>query len=68
MFDKLKKYCKQTVPLNDTELNLIDVHFEERPLKKKRVSIARHCCCNFTGFIANDSIRHFHIKNGIEIF
>ena len=24
MYDKLKKYCKQTVPLSDTELDLID--------------------------------------------
>ena len=66
MFDKLKKYCKQTVPLTDTELDLIDGYFEERPLKKKEFLLQDTTVCNFIGFIANGSIRHFHIKNGVE--
>ena len=66
MFDTLKKFCKQTVPLTETELNLIDGYFEERPLKKKEFLLQDTTVCNFIGFIANGSIRHFHIKNGVE--
>ena len=66
MFDKLKKYCKQTVPLTDAELNLIDEYFEKRSLKKKEFLLQDTIVCNFIGFIAYGSIRHFHIKNGVE--
>lgn len=66
MYDKLKKYCKQTVPLLDTELELIDKYFEERSLKKKEFLLQDNTVCKLIAFIANGSIRHFHIKDGVE--
>jgi len=66
MFNKLKAYCKQTVPLSDTELTLIDVYFEARTLQKKEFLLQDNKVCNFIAFIATGSIRHFHIKEGIE--
>ncbi len=66
MYDKLKKYCNQTVPLLDTELELIDKYFEERNLKKKEFLLQDNKVCKFIAFIAKGSIRHFHIKDGVE--
>jgi len=66
MYDKLKKYCKQTVPLSDTELDLIDQYFEEKSLKKKAFLLQDSKVCDFIAFIAEGAIRHFHVKNGIE--
>ncbi|MDZ4663999.1 MAG: Crp/Fnr family transcriptional regulator [Bacteroidota bacterium] len=66
MYDKLKKYCKQTVPLSDIELELIDNYFEESTLKKKEFLHQNNKVCDFIAFIAYGSIRHFHIKDGVE--
>jgi CRP-like cAMP-binding protein len=66
MFDELKKYCKNTVPLNKEELELIDIYFEEKTLKKKDFLLQNGKVCNFIGFIVEGTIRHFHIKDGIE--
>lgn len=66
MFDTLKKYCIQEVPLTETELKLIDKYFEEKKLKKKEILLQNTEICDFIGFIAKGSIRHFHIKDGVE--
>lgn len=66
MYETLKKYCKQTVPLNETELNLIDNYFEERHLKRKEFLLQDTTICNFIGFITKGCIRHFHVKEGVE--
>ena len=66
MYDQLKTYCKTKVPLTDNELNLIDTYFEAKNLKKKDFLLQDGKICNFIGFIAEGTIRHFHIKDGIE--
>ena len=66
MFDKLKTYCKATVPFTDEELRLIDKYYEVKELKKKDFLLQDGNLCNFIGFISNGTIRHFHIKDGIE--
>ena len=66
MYDKLKRYCNQTVPLSDTELGLIDTYFELKTLKKKEFLLQDNKICNFIAFIADGSIRHFHVKDGVE--
>jgi len=66
MFNKLKQYCEQTVPLLDTELDLIDNYFEEKTLKKKAFLLQDDKVCDFIAFISEGSIRHFHIKDGAE--
>jgi CRP-like cAMP-binding protein len=66
MYNKLKAYCKQTVSLSAEELDLIDQYFEEKLLKKKEFLLQDGKVCNFIAFIANGSIRHFHIKDGVE--
>ncbi|MEO6722200.1 MAG: Crp/Fnr family transcriptional regulator [Ferruginibacter sp.] len=50
----------------DTELELIDKYFEEMILKKKEFLLQDNKVCNFIAFIADGSIRHFHIKDGVE--
>ena len=35
MYDRLKKILIEKVPLNDHELELIDIYFEEITVKKK---------------------------------
>ena len=50
----------------ETELELIDSYFEEKTLKKKEFLLQDNKICNFIAFIADGTIRHFHIKDGVE--
>ncbi|MFZ1378661.1 MAG: Crp/Fnr family transcriptional regulator [Saprospiraceae bacterium] len=47
-------------------MKLIDSYFELIEIKKKDFLLQDGKICNFIGFIANGSIRHFHIKDGVE--
>ncbi len=66
MFDALKIYCKAKVSLTDEELELIETHFEIKKIKKKEFLLQDGKICNFIGFIKNGTIRHFHVKDGVE--
>ncbi len=66
MYSKLKEYCNATVPFTREELNLIDQYFEPKKLKRKAFLLENGKACNFISFIAEGTIRHFHIKDGIE--
>lgn len=66
MFDRLKVYCKTIIPLTDEELRLVDTYFEVKSLNKKDFLLQFGKVCNFIGFIVEGTIRHFHIKEGIE--
>ncbi len=66
MFEQLKIFCEKTVPVSNQELELIDQYFEQKQLRKKEFLLNDGTICNFLGFIAKGSIRHFHIKNGLE--
>lgn len=66
MYDSLKNYCKYFIPLTSGEMELIDDFFEIKELKKKEFLLQDGKICNFIAFIAEGSIRHFHIKNGVE--
>ncbi len=66
MFDKLKKYCKQIVPLTDNELKLIDKYFVTVSVAKKDYLLTNRKICGFVAFISEGAMRHFHVKNGVE--
>ncbi len=66
MYDKLKAYCKTKVPLTNKELNLVDTYFEAKNLKRKEFLLQDGKICKFIGFVAEGTIRHFHVKDGIE--
>lgn len=66
MYQKLKEYCLERVPFAHSELELIDQYFEEKVLKKKDFLHQDDKICNFIAFIASGSIRHFHVKDGVE--
>jgi CRP-like cAMP-binding protein len=66
VYDKLKAYCKTKVPLTEEELGLIDSYFEVKTLKKQEYLLRDGKVCNFIGFISQGTIRHFHIKDGLE--
>ena len=66
MYAKLKNYCKEIVSLSDVELELIDRYFEFKVLAKKDFLLQDNKVCNFIAFVAEGSIRHFHIKDGVE--
>jgi CRP-like cAMP-binding protein len=66
VYDKLKTYCRSLIPLADEELQLIDVYFETKSLKKKELLLEDGKICNFVGFIAEGSVRHFYLKDGVE--
>jgi len=66
MLDKLKEYCKRTVPLTDNELKLIDKYFEPASFNKKDFLLTNGKICNFIAFIYEGAVRHFHVKDGVE--
>ena len=66
MYNKLKKSFEETLPFSQKELALIDVYFELKTLKKKEFLLKDTDICKFIGFVETGSIRHFHVKNGIE--
>lgn len=66
MFHTLKIYCSTKVQLTEEQLKLIDLYFEIKKLKKKEFLLENERVCNFIAFIALGTIRHFHIKDGVE--
>jgi hypothetical protein len=66
MINKLKDFCIQLVPVSVSELELIDMYFEEKQLTRKEILLQDNKICNFIAFIAQGSIRHFHVKDGVE--
>ena len=66
MFDKLKTYCQAKVPLTAEELTLIDQYFDVKEVRKKDYLLQDGIVCNFIAFIAEGTIRHFHVKDGVE--
>lgn len=66
MYKALKSYCKKIIPFTDQELKLIDDYFEVKDLKKKEFLLHDKSVCNMIGFISNGTIRHFHVKDGVE--
>lgn len=66
MFEKLKVYCNTRVSFTDAELDLIDTHFEVLDLRKKDFLLKHTGTCRFIAFIARGTIRHFHVKDGVE--
>ena len=66
MFEKLKQFCSQVVPLTKEELALVDIYFEQKELKKKAYLLQDNQICNFVAFIECGDIRHFHVKDGVE--
>ncbi|MCH7402889.1 Crp/Fnr family transcriptional regulator [Belliella kenyensis] len=45
---------------------MLDDFFEVKNLKKKEFLLKNGAQCNFIGFVASGTIRHFHIKDGVE--
>ena len=66
MDDKLKLFCQATLDFTSEELKLVEKYFEVRDLKRKEFLHHDGKVCNLVGFIAKGSIRHFHIKDGVE--
>jgi len=66
MFAKLKTYIKSKVSLTEKELQLIDDYFEIRKFKKKDFLLESGKVCDFIGYIEKGTIRHYHIKDGVE--
>ena len=66
MFDRLKRYCQSKVALTAGELELIDQYFEVRLLKKRDFILQDGNVCDFVAFIAEGTIRHYHVKDGVE--
>jgi signal-transduction protein with cAMP-binding, CBS, and nucleotidyltransferase domain len=66
MHNILKTFAKNFVPFSDQEINLIDNYFDLQHLQKKEFLLKDGKICNFIGFIVSGTIRHFHVKDGIE--
>jgi len=66
VYDKLRNYFSDTLPFTARELDLLYQFFEAKNIKKKTHLLESGHVCNFIAFIASGTIRHFHIKDGIE--
>ncbi len=66
MLQLLKKYFLEVLPFSTSELSLLDEVVEVRVLGKNEFLLKHNSICNFVAFIAAGTIRHFHVKDGIE--
>ncbi len=66
MYSQLKEYCKAFVPFSEEELEMIPQNFEIVQLRRLQYLLAGNKICDFVAFVATGSIRHFHIKDGVE--
>jgi CRP-like cAMP-binding protein len=66
VFRRLKQYCQKVVPFTYDELALIDSLFIQKDIGKKVFLLRDNEVCNFIAFIESGSIRHFHVKDGVE--
>ena len=66
MLQLLKKYFLEVLPFSTSELSLLDEVVEVRVLRKNQLLLKHNSICNFVAFIAAGTIRHFHVKDGIE--
>jgi len=66
MFDPLKLYLKNALPFTEGEIKLVDKYFESVSIDKRNYLLAGGKVCDFIAFIHSGSIRHFHVKNGVE--
>lgn len=66
MYERLKTYCRATVSLTADELAQLDHCFEVRILAKKEFLLQAGQVCTFIAFIDSGTLRHFHVKEGIE--
>jgi len=67
MFEKIKAYFKQTMPFTDMELELVDKYFKAQSLTKNEYLLQDNKKCDFISFLETGTVRHFHIKDGVEI-
>ena len=66
MHEQLKVHCSAQLNFSSAELDLIDVHFHERLLKKKELLLEEGEVCDTMTFVAEGCIRQFHLKEGDE--
>ena len=66
MYEKLKTHFKTIVPLTDEQLEPIDSYFELKELNKQEFLLRDGEVCSIICFVTKGTIRHFHIKDGIE--
>jgi CRP-like cAMP-binding protein len=62
----LKEYCTQITDFSQDELKLFDEFFELKKFRKRDYILRIGEVCNFIAFINDGSVRHYHIKDGIE--
>jgi signal-transduction protein with cAMP-binding, CBS, and nucleotidyltransferase domain len=55
------------VTLTDEEWNLFKQHINYRQLKKKALLAEEGKVCDEIGFIAEGSVRYFHMRDGVDI-
>ena len=67
MKENLIKYCKSLVDFSENEISIIKEYFDTETIKKKDFLLQDNEACDFIAFIANGSIRHYHIRDGVEI-
>jgi len=66
MTSSLKNYCQTLTDLSADELLLVDKYFVPKAFTRKSYLLKEGKVCKFIAFIANGSVRHFHVKDGEE--
>lgn len=67
MHDSLISFCLQFVNFTQHEKEVIVSSFKPLELKRKEFLLTEGKKCNFIAFVKSGIIRHFHVKDGIEI-
>lgn len=67
MKESLKKYCLSLLPFTNEELDIFATYFSVVEIPKKAFFVSAGKICKEIAFIHNGLIRHFHVKDGVEI-
>lgn len=64
---KFRAHINNFVTLTDEEWDLFKQHINYRQLKKKDLLAEEGKVCDEIGFIAEGSVRYFHMRDGVDI-
>jgi CRP-like cAMP-binding protein len=67
MHKQIIDYCNRFVKFSPDETDLFCTFFQPKSIEKKELILKEGQICNYIFFINSGIIRHFHIKEGVEV-
>ena len=67
MIDNLLNYCSKFTQLTALDKEAMGLNFKPIELKRRDFLLKAGMVCDFVAFLNSGVIRHYHLKNGVEI-